>query len=150
MDIRFGNELALQEIRLGVATLAPDDRQILAAGLTWRVAQKPTVDYKITLRLRDMSGADIVQRDDYPIGPLLPPTTWHPGDTKPGYRTLPLPAEGNYQLVVGAYDPTNGVAIPYTTADQSQGEVTEFFILAHLQIDADGVNFSANEPLQFQ
>ena len=54
------------------------------------------------------------QRDDFPIGPLLPPTTWNAGDAKPGYLALPLPADlppGDYTLTVGVYDPAGGAAL---------------------------------------
>jgi hypothetical protein len=63
------------------------------------------------LRLLDEAGAVVAQRDDYPIGTLLPPTTWNAGDAKPGYMALPLGgdlAPGAYQVVVGVYDPANG------------------------------------------
>ena len=54
------------------------------------------------------------QRDDFPIGNLLPPTTWQQGDEKPGYLALPVPTTlpvGNYQVQVGLYNPTSGAPL---------------------------------------
>jgi hypothetical protein len=56
----------------------------------------------------------VAQRDEFPIGALLPPTTWNAGDVKPGFMALPLPADlppGDYRVVVGVYDPTTGAAL---------------------------------------
>ena len=56
----------------------------------------------------------MAQRDEFPIGMLLPPTTWNAGDAKPGYMALPQPgnlAPGEYQILVGVYDPKNGTPL---------------------------------------
>jgi hypothetical protein len=89
--------------------------------LDWRAERKPSIDYRVTLRLLDAAGAVVAQRDEFPIGPLLPPSTWNAGDAKPGYMALPLPgdlAAGEYTLTVGVYDPNTGAAFadPVTVA----------------------------------
>jgi hypothetical protein len=79
--------------------------------LDWLAARKPSVDYRVTLRLLDAAGEVVAQRDEFPIGPLLPPTTWNEGDAKPGYMALVLPGElaaGEYRLTVDVYDPAGG------------------------------------------
>ena len=58
--------------------------------LDWLAEHKPTIDYRVTLRMEDANGQVVAQRDDLPIGNLLPPTTWNEGDDKPGYMALPL------------------------------------------------------------
>ena len=61
-----------------------------------------------SVRLAAADGTVAAQRDEFPIGPLLPPTTWAAGDEKPGYMALPIPPgtpPGEYRLLVGLYDP---------------------------------------------
>ena len=110
----YNGELRLQR----TATQLLDDPQLgrryLLAQLDWLANQKPTIDYRVTVRMLDNAGAVIAQRDDFPIGNLLPPTTWNAGDAKPGYIALPLPDQmpaGDYKFVVGVYDPRTGVPI---------------------------------------
>jgi hypothetical protein len=96
-------------------------RATIYAQLDWLAERKPSIDYRVTLRLLDAAGAVVVQRDEFPIGPLLPPSTWNAGDAKPGYMALPLPenlAAGEYTLRVGVYDPITGAAFadPLTVA----------------------------------
>jgi len=61
----------------------------------------------------------VSQQDDFPIGPLLPPTTWAAGDAKPGYMVLTLPPKppngsGRYTVVVGLYDPVTQQPITHS------------------------------------
>lgn len=112
-DVVFGDELRLTRAAI---MQTPDNR--LDAGyrfvqLDWRAERKPTRDYRVTLRVVDNDGAVVAQRDEFPIGALLPPTTWGAGDVKPGFMALPLPADlppGDYRVVVGVYDPTTDAA----------------------------------------
>jgi hypothetical protein len=110
-DLLYNGELRLkgttarlvEEPRLGQSTLYVQ--------LDWLAERKPSLDYRVTLRLEDANGRVVVQRDDLPIGPLLPTTTWNEGDAKPGYMALPLPPDlppGEYKVTVGVYDAANG------------------------------------------
>jgi mannosyltransferase len=113
-DRLYGDELRLQRTATQVVDDAALGRRYLLAQLDWLAEQKPTVDYRVSLRLLDGAGQVVAQRDDFPIGNLLPPTTWNAGDAKPGYLALPLPpdlAAGDYQAVVEVYDPANGAPI---------------------------------------
>lgn len=113
-DMLFGDEL-----RLTGAAIMQTPENALDAGyrfvrLDWLAEHKPTRDYRVTLRLIDNHGAVVAQRDEYPIGALLPPTTWNAGDAKPGFMALSLPADlspGDYRVVVGVYDPATGAAV---------------------------------------
>ncbi len=42
----------------------------------------------VTLRLLGLDGVVVSQSDGFPMGPLLPPTAWDAGDSKPGYMVL--------------------------------------------------------------
>jgi hypothetical protein len=100
------------ELRLAQAAVTqlqtPEGERTLLATLAWVAEKKPALDYRVTLRLVAADGTVVAQRDEYPIGPLLPPSTWATGDQKPGYMALSIPASappGEYRLMVGLYDP---------------------------------------------
>lgn len=113
-DVLFGDELRLAAVTRLHTLANPLDAGSIFVRLDWLAERKPTRDYRVTLRLIDNDGAVVAQRDEFPIGALLPPTTWNAGDAKPGYMALPLPAElppGDYRLLVGVYDPATGAAM---------------------------------------
>jgi hypothetical protein len=89
---------------------AQPGRRLLYVALQWHAREKPAGDYKVTLRLLDEGGRAVAQNDGYPIGPLLPPSTWDAGDDKPGYMVLEIPdtvPTGRYDVAIGLYDPTS-------------------------------------------
>ncbi|MCX6046039.1 MAG: hypothetical protein NT075_13090 [Chloroflexi bacterium] len=117
MAALWSNELALESAHVMVTRAGISGLQTLLAQLDWRAAVKPTVDYRVTLRLVDADNHVVSQRDDYPIGPLLPPSTWNAGDEKPGFMALPIPATltaGVYRLTVDLYDPATTTLLTYT------------------------------------
>lgn len=105
---------ALTLVQAGVAVeQTPGDQaeRRLVARLDWLAPRQPAADYRVTLRLVNTAGEVVAQRDEFPIGTLLPPTTWQAGDAKPGYMVLPLPAGlpgGDYRVTVGLYDAATG------------------------------------------
>lgn len=110
------DELMLQRTTVALSQ-EPDEVRYLLVTLHWQASRQPTLDYRVTLRLVDQAGNVIQQRDDFPIGDLLPPTTWGAGDEKPGYMALPLPAglkPGVYEINLGLYDPATVALIPYS------------------------------------
>ena len=111
-DVLFGGELRLTGAAIMQAPGSPLDADYRFVRLDWRAEHKPTLDYRVTVRIVDNDGAVVAQRDEFPIGALLPPTTWNAGDVKPGYMALPadLPA-GDYRVVVGVYDPATSAAV---------------------------------------
>lgn len=118
----FNGELLLQEATVALRPVQQDEPAYLLTTLYWLAQSKPTIDYRVTLRLLDSSGAVMSQRDSFPIGPLLPPSTWNAGDEKPGYLALPLPlasAPGAYQLVVNLYDPATLAPVPAARPGES-------------------------------
>lgn len=118
----FDQSLFLEQVTVGLWPARGDEPTYLLTTLTWLAQTKPATDYRVTMRLLDHSGAVVSQRDNFPIGPLLPPSTWNAGDRKPGYLALPIPFEsgpGTYQLVVNLYDPTTLAPLPHQLTDQS-------------------------------
>lgn len=115
---RFGGELALDGAEVALSSHAFSRRRIFVT-LNWAAAARPAADYKVTLRLLDRDGRTIQQSDEFPIGPLLPPTTWRAGDRKPGYVALDLPQTpgvGDYHLAVGLYAPGAADLLPVSGA----------------------------------
>lgn len=110
----FGDDLQLTGAAIMTPAEHPLDQAYRFIQLDWLATRKPALDYRVTLRLVDNDGAVVAQRDEFPIGALLPPTTWNAGDAKPGYMALPLPADlppGIYRVVAGVYDPATGAAV---------------------------------------
>jgi hypothetical protein len=104
----YNGELRLERARSSLVR-EPELRQdTIYVELDWLAEHKPSVDYRVTLRLLDPKGQVVAQRDEFPIGSLLPPTTWNERDAKPGYMALQVPGKltpGSYQVTVDVYDP---------------------------------------------
>ncbi len=131
----FGGELALQGASFAVLPARPSEVAALLAQLDWKAEAKPTVDYKASLKLLSPAGEVVSQVDDFPIGPLLPPTTWNEGDEKPGYFALPLPAElppGELAATLAVYDPATLAPSPRTLEGQTPS--TEPLVLAKVRV----------------
>ncbi len=141
----FAGELGLQK-----AMLAADDDSILGvpmllAQLDWEAVTQPSADYKVSLRLVNGNGEVVAQRDDFPIGPLLPPTVWGGGDRKSGYMALPLPenlADGQYEVQLALYNPADMQIAQYQTpADKERSDP-----LTLATVDIDDTTIVINAP----
>lgn len=138
----FNGEMLLQATTVTLRPARLDEPAYLLTTLTWLAQSKPTIDYRVTLRLLDANGAVVSQRDSFPIGPLLPPTTWNAGDEKPGYLALPLPTTtvpGAYQLGVNLYVPATLAPIRYERPGESATDAP--LIVAKLTIN-DTIEFT--------
>ena len=138
----FNGEMLLQATAVTLRPARLDEPAYLLTTLTWLAQSKPIIDYRVTLRLLDDAGAVVSQRDSFPIGPLLPPSTWNAGDAKPGYLALPLPtttAPGTYQLAVNLYDPATLAPIRYERLSESATDAP--LIVAKLTIH-DTIEFT--------
>ena len=137
VDAVAGNELSLESAALSLRQDAFDGGWHLLAQLDWQAVARPTADYKVSVRVVDGSGQVVAQHDDFPIGDLLPPTTWTAGDRKPGYAVLALPAElppGDYAVTVHIYDPATLAPVPLQPAAGSAPAAASV-VLADLRID---------------
>jgi hypothetical protein len=137
----FHDELLLRDVQIRRTGVAPDGRVDLLASLNWEASNRPEEDYKVSLRLLDAGGNAVGQHDDFPIGALLPPTTWAAGDVKPGYMLISidpqLPA-GVYMLEMNLYDPNTLEPVAYRPAGDSGDSGDEKIRLATLTIDEQG------------
>ena len=100
-DLLYNGELRLPRAQARLVDEPQLGQSTIYAQLDWLAERKPTVDYRVTLRLLDPSGQVAAQRDEYPIGQLLPPTAWKQGDAKPGYMALPVPPEPAHRHLPG-------------------------------------------------
>jgi hypothetical protein len=129
----YGGDLRLEAAWGGLYPDAAAARALLVR-LDWLALRKPSLDYKVTLRLTDAAGTVVAQTDEYPIGPLIPPTGWNAGNAKPGYVAVALPTAlpaGVYTLGLGLYDPATLAVVPVAQADAPP---TDILTLAHLEV----------------
>ena len=111
----FGNELAITSALAAFYHPTPGTTTLLIQ-LDWLAQQKPSTDYKVSLRLIAPDGSTLDEANDFPIGPLLVPTTWNAEDRKPGYFALKLPSNlpvGRYQIQVNLYDANSLAPTPF-------------------------------------
>ncbi len=143
-DLGLGRYLFAGELGLQKAMLAAEDESILGvpmllAQLDWEAATQISADYKVSLRLVNGNGEVVAQRDDFPIGPLLPPTVWGGGDRKSGYMALPLPQAlpaGRYAVQLALYNPADMQVAQYQTS--AGKERSDPLTLATVDVDDTG------------
>jgi mannosyltransferase len=117
LNAEFAEELVLERTHL---SLLQDPDASAEAPLRirtdWWAKDKPSADYKYSVKLIGEGGVILEQADQYPIGTLLPPTTWTAGDRKPGYIVVNLPPglpRGHYSIRLDVYDPQNLEPVAY-------------------------------------
>ncbi|NJN84069.1 MAG: hypothetical protein HC802_18550 [Caldilineaceae bacterium] len=143
----YNDELVLTGTAIGLTPPRTEEEEYLLARLDWTTQSRPTLDYKLTLRLLDPAGQVVEQSDDFPIGPLLPPTTWIEQDNKVSFKTVEIPddaAPGLYSLRLGVYDPNTGELVAHRSANGEPS--TEMIELAILQIGDDGATLTLTSP----
>lgn len=136
LDARFGDGLLLERVALSLPEETTSAMPYLLFTLQWIASQQPATDYKISLRLVDEAGTVLAQQDDLLVGPLLPPTTWPPGETQTGHMALHLSpdlAPGRYQAQALAYDGATGAPVEVQTADGAPD--SPLLTVAHLAYD---------------
>ncbi len=83
----------------------------------WQV-QRPLPHAQLFTHLWTGSGPPTASQDH--LG--APPTSWRPGDILIQLHQFTAPAPGNYQLLVGGYNPTNKQRFPVTQNGQPTGD----------------------------
>jgi hypothetical protein len=89
----------------------------ISTRLWWRVEQMPSLDYSISLRLLDNTGAILAQNDG-PIhhygAEIFPTSQLQPGKIYIDWRDLALPTQlstGTYRLELVVYQPWDSVRL---------------------------------------
>jgi hypothetical protein len=115
VDYRLGEAIHLVGYDLPPQELRPGDS--LALTLFWRSERQVEASYKVFVHLvgtqfNPAQGNPLWgQVDQIPLDGDLPTTAWAPGDLIPDVYRVPLAVDappGEYQLVVGLYDPVTG------------------------------------------
>ena len=137
--LRFNDELLLPHADFAIMPAKGEDPAHLLVRLEWVADSRPSLDYKVALRLEDgggpTDGAVVAQEDAFPIGPLLPPSTWGEGDVKPGLMSIPLGVPpGTYRLTLTLYDPATLTEFPASDGSNTQPVPPFPLVLANVRI----------------
>ncbi|MEO6758113.1 MAG: hypothetical protein ABIO24_01580, partial [Saprospiraceae bacterium] len=103
---RFGDSITLEHAAVSRRTFRPGD--VAQIQLEWRTDAPLQKHYKVFVQLLNSGGVLIAQRDSEPAGGSQPTTNWQPDTIIKDQHGLTLPndlAAGNYQIIVGLYDP---------------------------------------------
>lgn len=134
-DARFGNAIALDGFTLQSASLRPGD--ILQLTLYWRALGRPDADHTVFVHLSpDPATPPLAQQDGEPGGGLDPTGGWQPGEAHADNHGVFLPPDlppGEYQLLVGLYDPLDGGRLP---AFRQNGPVGDSLVLQAITVGA--------------
>ena len=90
--------------------------QTVPVKLGWQVTTRPSLDYKMSLKLWAETGELAAQgQDTWPVGTLYRATVWPPGEVVYQPASLSLPPDlppGRYWLNVELYHPDTGQPLP--------------------------------------
>jgi len=110
---RFGDLIELTGVDLPIGRVAPGD--VIPLTLFWRAQQAIAENLKVFVHVMNAEGQLVAQRDSEPMAGLRPTSTWAQGESIVDRYGILLPGDlpaGQYQLVVGLYDPTTGERLP--------------------------------------
>ena len=113
----FGSSLRLESAALlEESSFRPGE--VLTLTLNWTLIHPDPQPYKVFLHLATDPGLPpAAQQDSEPGGGLSPTSAWIPGQVYADNHGLLIPEDlppGEYQLLVGLYNPVNGERLPLT------------------------------------
>ena len=114
-SIAFGDLARLEGHTISPAVLNPGDELTLT--LYWRTLSPTEVSYTVFTQLLGPDGQLHGQHDSPPGYGTLATDRWQPGQLLPDEHRLLIAADapgGDYQLLVGFYNPADGQRIPLT------------------------------------
>lgn len=130
----FNDEIALERTRVSLAET--ENQSHLLIEFVWHTVKRPTIDYKVSVRFMDQAGNVLAQDDNFPIGPLLPPSTWGVNEERLGYWAIPLPEAlplGTYTISAGLYDPAT--LAPISHSGGGEPTTSDFLMIGKVEID---------------
>jgi hypothetical protein len=113
----LGGRVTLESYSLPEESAEPGSTLNLT--LVWQPTGEIGTNYKVFVHLVDDSGQPLAQRDSEPLGGSRPTTTWSAGEMVTDRVGLLLPPElrpGDYELLVGMYDPETLERLPLLDA----------------------------------
>lgn len=117
LNIFYNQEVWLGETQLFETEMQPTGELALLVNLSWRVENKLTKEYKLSLRLLDDQQTILHQQNDFPVGTLIPSQVWNPGDQHLTHMALVISADSlaqAYRITVELYDAANFEPLPLT------------------------------------
>jgi hypothetical protein len=106
----FGGVIALR----GAEVTLDDDGREVGVALWWEVLSPVEVDYTVFVHLIDDTGNLAANGDGPPLAGGFPTGMWEPGDTVVDRHVIEITSDlppGDYDVVVGWYDPATGVRL---------------------------------------
>ncbi|MEJ5310451.1 MAG: glycosyltransferase family 39 protein [Anaerolineae bacterium] len=97
-------------VQLTHAVVAPEGEHTLVT-LCWEAERTLPVDYTVFVHLLDADGALKTTGDGPPAAGAFPTSFWQPGDRIVDSHLLPQPALPGDSIVVGLYNPLDGVRL---------------------------------------
>jgi hypothetical protein len=110
---QFGPAIELLSARPALA-----EPGVLSLNLNWHALQDIAENDQISLRLRDVAGAEWAGSDTQLGYGYYPTPMWRPGEVIPDFYRLPLPdgtPPGDYLLDLNLYNPASGASLGTTT-----------------------------------
>jgi hypothetical protein len=114
-NVLFGARIELLGTDLIIKRFDPGD--VVPLTLFWQAREPVGENFKVFVHLLNASGQLTAQRDSEPVGGLRPTSTWGVGELVIDRYGVLLPDDlpaGEYQLIVGLYDPVTGNRLPVT------------------------------------
>lgn len=119
---RFGDLFVLHQAALP-DTAAPGDT--IDVALWWTATRPPTLDYSVSVFVRDEAGIPVAQQDSAPLYGASPTTSWPPDALRYDHHRLVLPpdlAPGAYTVGVRVYWYGDPDPLPVTQNGASAGD----------------------------
>jgi len=111
IEASFGEAISLKGYHWQI------DSEDIRLTLRWAASSYPGANYIVFVHLVDPEGGDqtLAQGDAPPLNGRWPTSLWLPGIEMDDAYAIPLPdnlTQGNYDLLVGLYDPVTGDRLP--------------------------------------
>jgi hypothetical protein len=122
-DVIMSNAVFGSAIKLHGYTVAMPTSNQINLTLVWQAQEAVADNLFVFVHLIAEDGSIITQEDRVPGNMLRPTSGWREGEIITDTFTLTLPenaASGNYQIVIGFYNPDSGVRLPVTAKDEPQ------------------------------
>lgn len=129
-----------QQVRLLGYALAEEGVEagdMVRLDLFWQADEPLDERYTVFVHLLDGEGRLVAQQDSEPLGGLRPTTTWLAGEVIHDRVGVLLPtdlAAGDYQIVVGMYNPEGGDRLPVTVIGEPVPSSTDSIPLTVIQV----------------
>jgi hypothetical protein len=128
-EILFGDGLLLKGHTSLEASVAPGSTFNLQ--LWWQAMAPVNSNYVVFVHLLDAAGGIVAQGDGVPVNGRYPTSAWEVGESIIDSHLIALPPDlpdGKYRLIVGLYDPIDGIRLPLARQEM------DFVVLGQLMV----------------